>query len=235
MTAIEELIETIKAGDLARARALVAATPALAAARLASGESPVMTALYRGHRDFAAELAGAIDPPDPFAAAALDDDRGLRGLHRGSHGSSEGGSGESQGSPAAAFPNVFAYDGWTPLHLAAFFGASTAAEWLVEAGADLNAVSRNSLRNTPLHAATAGGHPQIALLLIERGADVSARDAGGHTPLHIAAENGLADVVRALLARGADPYAVDAEDRTPLARAAAKNRDEIIDLLNEAT
>jgi ankyrin repeat protein len=229
MTPIEELIEAIKSGDLATARALVASTPALAAAKLPSGESPVMTALYRGHRDLAAELAAGIEAPDAFAAAALDNVAALE-RHRRSRGSRG-----SHGSQQPAFSTDFAYDGWTPLHLAAFFGASNAAEWLIAAGADLEAVSRNSIRNTPLHAATAGGHADIALLLIDRGADVTARDSGGHTPLHIAAENGLADVVRSLLAHGADPYAVDAEDRTPLARAAAKNRNEIIDLLNEAT
>ena len=50
-----------------------------------------------------------------------------------------------------------------------------------------------------------------------------------------AAENGLVDVVRALLARGADPLAVDAEDKTPLSRAAAKNRNEVVDAINEAS
>ncbi len=77
--------------------------------------------------------------------------------------------------------------------------------------------------------------PSTALLLIERGADVKVPDAGKHTPLHIAAESGLTDVVKALLARGADPLAVDADDQTPLSRAAAKNRHEIVDLLNEAS
>ena len=75
--------------------------------------------------------------------------------------------------------------------------------------------------------------------LAERSCRAEACPAGRfavkNTPLHIAAENGLADVVRALLNRGADPLAVDAEDRTPLARAAAKNRNEIVDLLNERT
>jgi ankyrin repeat protein len=102
----------------------------------------------------------------------------------------------------------------------------------LNAGARVSALSRNSLKNTPLHAAAAGGHADIALLLIERGADVTIPDAGGHTPLHIAAENGLVDVVKALLARGADPLAVDGEDKTPLSRAAAKNRNEVVDVIN---
>ena len=45
--------------------------------------------------------------------------------------------------------NAYSYDGWTPLHLAAFFGQRAAVERLMAAGADLNAVSRNALRNTP--------------------------------------------------------------------------------------
>ena len=128
--------------------------------------------------------------------------------------------------------NDYAYDGWTALHLAAFFGRHTAAERLLDAGADPCAVSRNSLSNTPLHAALAGSHTEVALLLISRGADVNALDAGRHTPLHIAAENGLIDAVKALLDSGADAHAVDADDKTPLSRAAARNRSDVVDLLN---
>jgi ankyrin repeat protein len=103
---------------------------------------------------------------------------------------------------------------------------------LMTAGADLNAVSRNALRNTPLHAAVAGGHVEVSLLLIDSGADVNAVDAGGHTPLHIAAEAGYAPVAKALLARGASAHVVDSEDRTPLSRAAVKGHTEIVDLIN---
>ena len=87
--------------------------------------------------------------------------------------------------------NAFAFDGWTPLHLAAFFGQLDAVRILLDSGADLRAVSRNSMKNTPLHAATAGKHEQIARLLLEHGADPHAIDAGGYTPAKIAAENGF--------------------------------------------
>lgn len=215
MPDIAELIDAIKSGNTARARALAAAAPALAGQRLGSGESPVLLALYLGHGDLADELAATVRNADVFVAAALgrieDLDRAI----------------------AAGSANDIAYDGWTPLHLAAFFGQYGSAERLLDGGAVVDAFSTNSIRNTPLHAACAGGHEALALLLIDSGAGVALRDAGGHTPLHIAAENGLADLVRALLARGADPYAVDGDQRTPMARAAAKNRNEIIDLLNE--
>jgi uncharacterized protein len=216
---MNELIEAAKAGDTARVRQILAASPAAASARNEEGETALMAALYRGHRALADEIADALaasgETLDVFAAAALGRTAALD-TPLGQTGT----------------VNSHAYDGWTPLHLAAFFGHREAAERLIAAGASLNAVARNSLANTPLHAATAGSRTDVALLLIERGADVAARDAANHTPLHIAAENGDAAVVSALLARGADPHAVDAEDKTPLSRAAARNHAAIVDLIN---
>jgi ankyrin repeat protein len=217
MSNAADLIDAIKAGDTAKAEAILAEQPALGTERLPSGETAIMTALYRGRRDLAAAIAAKARDLDVFAAAAVGETDALRA------------------SLAAGRANDVAYDGWTPLHLAAFFGQRDAAALLADEGAALDAVSRNSMRNTPLHAAAAGGHTDVALLLIDRGANVVLQDAGGHTALHIAAENGLTDVVRALLNRGADPFAVDAQDMTPLSRAAAKNRNEIVDLLNERT
>lgn len=215
MTSGDALLEAAKAGDLRQVRALLADDPTLAGLRMPSGETPLIAALYRGHLNIVEALLEAGAPLDVFAAAALgktdEIDRIL---------------GES---PAAV--NAFAYDGWTPLHLAAFFGRHDMAERLLQSGAHMAAESRNSIGNTPLHAALAGNHPDIALLLIERGAPVAARDAGGHTPLHIAAENGSVDAVTALLARGADPHAVDGEEKTPLARAAARNHAAVIDAI----
>ena len=212
-----DLLEAARAGDEPRVRALIRENPALASWRAPNGETPVMAALYRGHRKLSQELADAAaqaGPLDIFSAAALGRLDALTfAIESGS-------------------VTEYAYDGWTPLHLAAFFGYRAAAERLLDAGAEIAAVSRNALTNTPLHAAVAGGHVELALLLLERGADVTATDAGGHTPLHIAAEAGLLPVVEALLARGADPLAVDLEDKTPLSRAAARNHAAVVDVIN---
>jgi ankyrin repeat protein len=212
---IDDLIRAANDGDTGRALKLLGEEPELAGARAESGETPLMAAQYRGHRSLVDALVAFGVPLDIFAAAAIGHMEALETALR---------------TPGAV--NSVAYDGWTPLHLAAFFGHRAAAERLLAAGAELNAASRNALQNTPLHAAVAGGHVDVSLLLVEAGAGVNVPDAGGHTPFHIAAEGGYVPVVKALLARGADAHAVDAEERTPLSRAVARGRTEIVDLIN---
>ena len=180
MAEIDTLIEMAKAGDLGKVRAMLAGNFLLASQRLPNGESPLMSALYRGHHDVVAALIDAGAEIDIFAAAAtgripdLERELATTGVH------------------------VSAYDGWTPLHLAAFFGHYEAARMLLDAGAAVDTTSSNSLLNTPLHAATAGKHADVALLLLERGADPLTVDAGGYTPLDIAKQNGLDAVVAAM-------------------------------------
>jgi ankyrin repeat protein len=208
-------LEACKAGDDRTVRAMLEQDPSLASSRAPSGESPLIAALYRGHQAIVDGLVEAGAPLDIFAAAAL--------------GRAEAVEARLQEDPTSVRQQ--SYDGWTPLHLAAFFGHAATVTRLLERGADLNAFSGNGMRNTPLHAAVAGGRVEAALTLIEAGAGVNAPDGGGHTPLHIAAEGGYVPIVESLLKHGADPHAVDAEDRTPLARAAARNHAAVIDLI----
>src|SRR6266508_6986007 len=103
MGEIETLIEVVKTGDLGKVRALLADNFLLASQRLPTGESPLMAALYRGHRDVVAAIIDAGAEIDIFAASAtgrIDDLRREIRDHT---------------------VNAYAYDGWTPLHLAAFF------------------------------------------------------------------------------------------------------------------
>uniref|UniRef100_A0A8C2YYA2 Oxysterol-binding protein n=1 Tax=Cyclopterus lumpus TaxID=8103 RepID=A0A8C2YYA2_CYCLU len=54
--------------------------------------------------------------------------------------------------------------GWTPLHLACYFGHRDAVEELLKAGADANV--QNNMGDTPLHKAAYTGRKEIVLLLL---------------------------------------------------------------------
>lgn len=133
--------------------------------------------------------------------------------------------------------NVYSDEGWTPLHLAAFFGHTATVAALLAHGADVNARSRNALDNMPLHAAVADKSNQDHLPLVEQllahGAEVNARQHGGFTPLHGSAQLGHADLVRLLLAHGADASLRDDKGRTPAAIAAKAGHSAVADLLRQ--
>ncbi|HEY2845577.1 MAG TPA: ankyrin repeat domain-containing protein [Bryobacteraceae bacterium] len=122
-------------------------------------------------------------------------------------------------------------DGWTPLHLAAFFGKSDAARLLLDKGASVTARSTNAMANTPLHAAAAGQNAEIVTLLLEHGAHANAQQSGGWTALHSAAQNGDLESARALLAGGADVSARAENHQKPLDLALTKGRQAMVDFL----
>jgi len=133
---------------------------------------------------------------------------------------------------APATVNGRSRDGWSPLHLAGFYGHVDAARWLLERGAAVEAISTGREANRPLHAALAGaGNPALVELLVARGADVCATGASGITPLHIAASRGSEQFVALLRAGGADPQAAMHDGRTPADLAAERNFPALADQL----
>jgi ankyrin repeat protein len=160
----------------------------------AGGESEVLRATYAADRDRVQRLLAEGARPNPFEAAALGDAaRVLRAIDR-----------------HPSLLRAYSADGWTLLHLAAFFGHLGLVRTLLERGASPRARSRphaGSPQNTPLHAAAAARRDEIGRLLLAQGSEVDARDGAGWTPLRIAAGNGLDALIEALLAAGADPVA----------------------------
>lgn len=191
------MVRAVAAGDDAAVRTLLQADPRQARERGPDGVSALLLARYRGRADLVELLRPAAEPLDLHEAAALGDTARLDALLR---------SGADVGAPST--------DGFTALHLAAFFGGPGPVRTLVQAGADPNAVAAGGMRVTPLHSAAAARDAASVKALLEAGAAVDAAQAGGHTPLMAAARNQDEAGVRALLAAGADPDRPNDEGRT---------------------
>jgi ankyrin repeat protein len=165
---------------------------------LPSPQSELLEALYRGDHDTVEATLAERPDLTIFEAAAVGGSDRVRELLSLQPGSA------ADWSP----------DGFTALHLAAFFGRETVAATLLERGADLSAVARNPLRVQPLHSAVAGGHTAVARLLLEHGADPNARQEGGFVPLHAAAQARNEELYELLVASGADQDAATDDGRT---------------------
>ncbi|RWS14907.1 Tankyrase-1-like protein [Dinothrombium tinctorium] len=109
----------------------------------------------------------------------------------------------------------------TPLHLAAGYNNLEVAEFLLENGADVNALDKGGL--IPLHNAASYGHIDIAALLIKYNAQVNATDRWGFTPLHEAAQKGRTQLCALLLNHGANPNLKNHEGQTALDLATAED------------
>ncbi len=204
------LFELIDAGDKDALVDELGLDPELAAARNADGLSAVLYALYNGKADLVEPLLDANPPLDVFDAAAVGRTRGLEEL--------------VDAEPELA--QAWSPDGFTALHLAAYFGQEDAARTLIERGAEMNLVARNANTHvTPLHSAAAGGHSGIVKLLLEHGADPNAAQDGGFTPLHSAAQNDDRESVEALLEAGADPSLANDDGKTPADLAGDETRE----------
>ena len=214
-----DIFEAIAAGDGTAAVALLAADPTLARAVGEQRATPVLHAMYQWKFDIARALAARIAADggalDLAEAGALDDTDQVRALLAG----------------GAAVDGRTA-DGFTPLQLAAYFGAPATAALLVGGGADVDAVADNPMRIRPLHAAAAGRHTAVALALIAAGADVNAPQQHGWTPLHTAAHNGDIVLVDALIGAGARVDATNDDGSTAGELAVAADHPELARLLS---
>jgi len=203
---VEELFAAIREGDAERVRALVEADPALASARDGTGLSAVLMALYHRKPDVLDVLLAAgpeLDVLDAAAAGRLD----VLRLHLES----------DQDALAARSP-----EGFTPLHLAAFFGGAGAVRMLLVAGMPADADQENPNRVRPLHSAVAAGDVEAAEALLDAGADPDAVQQGGYTPLLAAAHSDDAMMAALLLRHGADPTLAADDGRDPAAMAGSR-------------
>lgn len=132
--------------------------------------------------------------------------------------------------------NKLAYNGFTPLHLAASSNGEIFIPLLAEAGADVN--FKNANQYTPLHSAADTGNAKAVKELLNLGADVNAKDNYGFTPLIGAVLSGNRTVINWLKSYGADrtaqvesAYNIVAVGDTALDVARKMNRQDLVDAL----
>ncbi|HML19725.1 MAG TPA: ankyrin repeat domain-containing protein [Candidatus Dependentiae bacterium] len=152
------------------------------------------------------------------------------------------------------------YYGYTPLHCAAFGGWADVAKILIDAHANIDAVSDDYM--TPLYVAIKKAQPEIVQVLIQAGADLTGKYCEGiraidlaideniakyistamgstHSvfnstdipPLHRAVDNERMDEIKALIANGANIDAQDYSKMTPLHLAAFNGYADVVKLL----
>jgi len=215
MPAPIDLFALIKAGDEDGIRAALEADPGVASSVNEAGISAVLFALYHRRRDLADVLLSADPDLNVFdAVAAGERDIALSLL-----------------DDAPEFVGARGADGFTPLHLAAFFSHLDLAEALLSRKADPDAVAENPMRVRPIHSAAAAGSTPIVAALLGAGAAVDAAQEGGFTALHAAALHGNGEMVRLLLDHGADPARPTGDGRTARDLAASKKHHAVVAML----
>ncbi len=194
MTAADvALIEAVRAGDHAGARALIEQ-----GASVNATQGDGATALHwAAHRDdaFLARLlleagasAGAADDHGvtPLSLACLNGSAAMVTLLL----------------DAGADPNAGRTSGVTPLMTAARVGNVDVVRALLASGADVAATER-SRGQTALMLAVAESHTAVARVLVESGGGATTRSTNGFTPLLFAAQQGSVDIARMLISAGA--------------------------------
>uniref|UniRef100_A0A669R1M6 Oxysterol-binding protein n=1 Tax=Phasianus colchicus TaxID=9054 RepID=A0A669R1M6_PHACC len=86
--------------------------------------------------------------------------------------------------------------GWTPLHLACYFGHAVVVEDLLKAGADVNVL--NDMGDTPLHRAAFTGRKEVVMLLLQYNADTSIVNGSGETAKEVTHDKDIRNMLEAV-------------------------------------
>jgi len=198
----DEFLDAIQKGNLSKIDQLLATNPALASSKAKNGVSAILLALYYGHQDIAQAIAAKKGGLDIFEASVPGKLERLKNLIEQDR----------------ALVETYSPDGFTPVALATYLGQKSVTEYLIEKGANVNAIAKNATGFTALTGAVANNHVEISKILVKRGANVNHRYEGGVSPLMEACLNGNLELVNFLLENGADPSAKTKDEKTPLVR-----------------
>ena len=194
------ILAAVSQNDLSGVEQLLGHSPKLARTRNDEGTSLLLLAKYTGAEEIAKRILQDRDDLDIFEAAATGDVAQVQGLIAGNRD----------------MLSQFSADGFTPLHLAAFFKHIGVVRLLLANGADVDAVARNKSAVRPIHSAAATRDARVVHVILAAGADPDAKQSGGHTALHSAVVHNNIAMATTLLAAGADPTITNDEQQSAL-------------------
>ena len=209
----QDIFSAISGNEIGKVKELIAQHGDVAHTRNPAGVSALMQARYENKIEIVELLRKAAGELDVFEAAALGDVARLRTL--------------LTSDPHQA--QAQSRDGFTPLHLACFFSQPEAAEFLLQQGAEANAVSPG--RIAVIHSAAASRNATMVKLVLQAGANPNLQQQGGYTALHEAAMHNSVERAQALLDAGADRAIRNDEGLTAAEMAEQKGNREVLELL----
>lgn len=123
--------------------------------------------------------------------------------------------------------------GWTPLMYTAANNDSDMARYLMDAGANINLISKNG--HSALALAADAQSLKIVTWLVSAAANPDIRETDlGYTALHYAASRGDKEIAKRLVHAGANVNIMDKNGETAMVLAAKKGQREIAELLRRA-
>ncbi|KAH9515535.1 hypothetical protein Btru_011350 [Bulinus truncatus] len=105
-------------------------------------------------------------------------------------------------------------------------GHALMLKFLIEAGCDVNKISKRLKEGTPVHMAVLGNNMSCLQLLIAARAKLDIRDIFGNSPCHYAAELGLHGMLDMMIRIGTQINSQDITAKTPLMKAVRNNKTE---------
>ena len=214
----EDFLAAIASGKVTEVREMLSADQSLASVEATDGTSALLYAVYQRQPQIVAVLLPYRRTQlTIFESAAVGETARIQALLRN--------------DPKLA--NALSRDGFTPLHLASFFGQVDSVELLISAGANLETHSRNTLNATPLQSALAAHQLRVAEKLLVNHANPNCRGEEGYTPLFEAAASGQAEAAELLLKHGADPSIKGTDGKTAVDVARQAHQSKIEEILSK--